>query len=711
MMNNDMGRRAMTPQIRRVLSTAALAATFALPTAGPAVAAPGWLSTPVPVGPGSSEAAVELLFSHKAVTAPDGTLTVTTDTPGDKVNVFTRTPGGSFGPATTFDGGLGTLATGPDGSIALTSTPAGESPTTGTRVVRVRRPGGDFSAPTQLPGKGFSGPRSFFLTDDGRLFGLVRLDDESIQLFVRAADGAVTMKKLLDSAPEAGDYEMVPLPGGGARLVIYTLDSKPKGVFDGDTCFLHTRVYGATVHSDGSVTALATLGEGNEDGHWFVGSCGGFNFPAGIVGSPALAVSAKGETFVAYAKRVFPDAGHDSSNIVARTFAPDKDWPDSSEVAILSGVGAPWSAVYAGDSPMLAVATDATLSNFYVTQYVNGEWAFPVTHPNLVYLVGSPDGTGLIVDVKGNGASPPTGQIRALVRNPDGSLGATPKLMDDQGNYIGSWADPNGDLGVAFSRDTDPAPATDSFQTQVAVYDSAPPVVKATAPASATQGQDASFSATAVDAWSSIPDPIAWAFGGGGSGSGSPVSHAFSALGAQTATASASDSFGNTASSTASVDVAAPPADDTKKPGDTAGTGGTAPSFTARPRLTPSTLRAAPRGATLAKKAPTSSRLTFGLSAAATVTLQVERKGTGRRVGRRCVAATRANRRRTKCTRYVAVRGSASKSATAGSNRFTFRARMGGHKLTPGSYRLTLTARDSAKRTSEPARVNFKVAQ
>ena len=55
--------------------------------------------------------------------------------------------------------------------------------------------------------------------------------------------------------------------------------------------------------------------------------------------------------------------------------------------------------------------------------------------------------------------------------------------------------------------------------------------------------------------------------------------------------------------------------------------------------------------------------------------------------------------------------GSATRAAKAGSNSFTFRARIGGRKLSPGSYRLTLTARDSAKRVSKPKTVGFTVVR
>ena len=55
------------------------------------------------------------------------------------------------------------------------------------------------------------------------------------------------------------------------------------------------------------------------------------------------------------------------------------------------------------------------------------------------------------------------------------------------------------------------------------------------------------------------------------------------------------------------------------------------------------------------------------------------------------MATTRANRGSRPCTRLVAMPGSVSWTGNAGSNRFAFDGRIGGHNLAPGSYRLTMT--------------------
>ncbi|MGH2918858.1 MAG: hypothetical protein ACRDLS_09730 [Solirubrobacteraceae bacterium] len=88
-------------------------------------------------------------------------------------------------------------------------------------------------------------------------------------------------------------------------------------------------------------------------------------------------------------------------------------------------------------------------------------------------------------------------------------------------------------------------------------------------------------------------------------------------------------------------------------------------------------------------------RVRYRLDVAAKVRFVVQRRRAGRRVGAgtsgECVAPTKQNRTRAKCVRYVAVKGSFSRSARAGSNRVYFTGRLGGRTLRPGAYRLVAT--------------------
>lgn len=106
------------------------------------------------------------------------------------------------------------------------------------------------------------------------------------------------------------------------------------------------------------------------------------------------------------------------------------------------------------------------------------------------------------------------------------------------------------------------------------------------------------------------------------------------------------------------------------------------------------------------------SKLSFTLSEAARVTVEVERKADGRRVKvggkRRCVKRTKANAAKRRCTRYVAV-GLLSTPGKSGANTLKLSGKVGGRTLRPGRYRLTLTAVDGAKLRSKPLQLPFRV--
>jgi hypothetical protein len=89
------------------------------------------------------------------------------------------------------------------------------------------------------------------------------------------------------------------------------------------------------------------------------------------------------------------------------------------------------------------------------------------------------------------------------------------------------------------------------------------------------------------------------------------------------------------------------------------------------------------------KKAPVSTTVTYSLSAAGTVAFSVERKLVGRKVGKRCVKKTKANKAKKKCPLFKLVKGGFSHAGAAGQNRFKFSGRVGGKALKPGTYRLT----------------------
>jgi hypothetical protein len=88
------------------------------------------------------------------------------------------------------------------------------------------------------------------------------------------------------------------------------------------------------------------------------------------------------------------------------------------------------------------------------------------------------------------------------------------------------------------------------------------------------------------------------------------------------------------------------------------------------------------------KRAPIGTTVTYSLSAAATTEFFVERRLPGRKVGKRCVKQTRANRTKKKCSRFKRLKGGFTHSGQAGQNRFKFSGRIAGKGLRPGRYRL-----------------------
>jgi len=99
-----------------------------------------------------------------------------------------------------------------------------------------------------------------------------------------------------------------------------------------------------------------------------------------------------------------------------------------------------------------------------------------------------------------------------------------------------------------------------------------------------------------------------------------------------------------------------------------------------------------PRSPRITRRVPTGTTFRFNLSAAGNVRFRFARRGPGRKVGKKCSAPNKRNRRRPRCTRSVPS-GSFSFAGHAGLNKVRFQGRVSRRKkLKPGSYRLTITA-------------------
>jgi hypothetical protein len=191
-------------------------------------------------------------------------------------------------------------------------------------------------------------------------------------------------------------------------------------------------------------------------------------------------------------------------------------------------------------------------------------------------------------------------------------------------------------------------------------------MIRSVAVPSPVAGVAAPFSADVADVWS--PVTTRWSFGDGAGATGAAASHVFGAAGASSATVTAIDARGMSATATRGLSIAAaPPAPPVSAP---------APAPSAAPRA------AAPRASrplTVRGVALTRRDVRFRLSSPARVTVVIER------------CATRCRRVRT-----LTVAG------RAGSNRVG----LGRRRLARGRYRVSV-ARSGQRAVLKAARVRI----
>jgi hypothetical protein len=110
------------------------------------------------------------------------------------------------------------------------------------------------------------------------------------------------------------------------------------------------------------------------------------------------------------------------------------------------------------------------------------------------------------------------------------------------------------------------------------------------------------------------------------------------------------------------------------------------------------------------KKLPIGTTFSFKLDRPAQVTFSFTQAVGGRKVGKRCVAKTKKNRRKRHCTRTV-VTGTLTVSAHAGANKLRFQGAISKRKkLKPGSYKL-LVAASAAGGRSQTATLRFTIVR
>jgi Tol biopolymer transport system component len=197
---------------------------------------------------------------------------------------------------------------------------------------------------------------------------------------------------------------------------------------------------------------------------------------------------------------------------------------------------------------------------------------------------------------------------------------------------------------------------------------------------------------------SSDPDGVivgyAWNHGDGTFGAGPTSDHTYAAPGTYTATLAVRDDAGATATTTLSVTVT------------------DSPPVLRDLRVVPSAFAPLGRGGSIrGSQRARGASVHYRLSETARVRFTVQRRTTGRRVGRRCVKRTRRNGSRRRCARFVAVRGAFTHQGSPSSNHFGFTGRIRRRALRPARYRLVARAADPRGNRSRVARAPFRIVR
>ncbi len=111
------------------------------------------------------------------------------------------------------------------------------------------------------------------------------------------------------------------------------------------------------------------------------------------------------------------------------------------------------------------------------------------------------------------------------------------------------------------------------------------------------------------------------------------------------------------------------------------------------------------------RRLPVGTTFSFRLNETATVSFAFTQAVPGRSVNHRCLAQTRRNAHRRRCTR-AAIRGTLSFTAHSGANKVRFDGRLSRrHKLAPGTYTLAISATDAARQRSTTRQLTFAIAR
>jgi hypothetical protein len=219
----------------------------------------------------------------------------------------------------------------------------------------------------------------------------------------------------------------------------------------------------------------------------------------------------------------------------------------------------------------------------------------------------------------------------------------------------------------------------------------APVATAAVSAASAVRGEVLSFDGAAgVSEPGDTVSAYQWSFDDGAVvPAGASAAHAFTTLGAHTATLTATDAAGLTGTATVTVEVL----------GEACGKSDCGPGCGCKApevrllhlALSPDSLQPARRGGSVGR-GRVGARVSYTLQGRpAKVSFTVMRIRSGVRVGRRCLSRGRG-RRGSACRLRVRIPGSFAQAGAVGANSLRFTGRIGGRSLAAGSYVLVASA-------------------
>ena len=252
--------------------------------------------------------------------------------------------------------------------------------------------------------------------------------------------------------------------------------------------------------------------------------------------------------------------------------------------------------------------------------------------------------------------------------------------------------DAQGDATAAF------AFAGSTTQTvEAAGFDAAGPRLDNLAiPASGVAGAPLSFSVSPTDVWSPIAS-TGFAFGDGSTAGGASATHSYAAAGSFNVTATSTDAVGNQSTATRPVAISAP----LPVAPILSGVGESANRWRAGNKLVQTSRKS--------RRAPIGTTFSFVLNEAAQVRFAFTQRTAGRKAGGKCVAQTKRNRGKRRCTRAV-PRGALVFQGHQGANAVRFQGRLSRtRKLKPGRYAVVITATNPAGQQSAASRLSFTV--